>query len=86
MTLFGAWVMTSAITFILGLYLFLVGINYASLLFYAVAIVRKGSARSEVDSDSARSGQNIKKYGSQQFLILIPLAILAIALVQEIKK
>jgi hypothetical protein len=56
------------------------------LLFYAIIIARKRSAKDEVNDEVARNKQHIRKYGSQQFLILIPLAVLLIAIAQEMEK
>ena len=86
MILFGYWLTLTPVASILGLYILLVGVNYAPLLFYAIVISRRGSAKNEIGDDLARSKQYIRKYGSQQLIILIPLAISLIALVQEIEK
>jgi len=86
MILFGLWLMIADLAFALGLYVFLVGVNYAPLLLYAIVIVKRGSAESEISHDLARSKQYIRKYGSQQILILLPPAIILVALVQEMKK
>ena len=87
MILFGLWLtlIGKDFVFFLGLYIFLVGINYTALLVYAIAIARKGSAKSEVGDDLAHNEQYLRKYGSQQFLILVPFTILVIAIVQEVK-
>lgn len=84
--LVGLWLMLTSSVFILGLYLFLTGINYLPLFYYAVAISRKGSARSEVEADLAQNKHYVRKYSLQQLVIFIPLVVLLIALVQEIKK
>jgi hypothetical protein len=80
--LFGSWLMLSGPFFILGLYLVLIGLNYVPLLLYAITIARKGSAKTEVEG-LANDKHYIRKYGLQQLMILVPLAILIIALVQE---
>lgn len=56
------------------------------LLLYAVVIVRKGSSETEVNDGLAHGKQYLRQFGMQQFLILIPLAILIIAVFQEAKK
>jgi hypothetical protein len=86
MMLFGLWLMLSRFVFALGLYIFLVGLNYLVLLLYAVVIVRKGSSETEVNDGLAHGKQYLRQFGMQQFLILIPLAILIIAVFQEAKK
>jgi len=88
MIVFGLWLTISKAFFIfaLGLYICLVGVNYVVLLVYAVALARKHSAESEVGKDLAHDKQYLVKYGSQQFLILVPFAILIIASIQEIVK
>jgi hypothetical protein len=80
--LVGSWLMLSGTIFILGLYLVLIGLNYVPLLLYAIVVTRKGSAKTEVEG-LANDRHYIRKYGSQQFMILVPLAILIIALIQE---
>ena len=60
--------------------------NYVPLLFYEIVIARKGSAKSEVDYGSAHNKHFIRKYGSQQFMILVPLVVLLIALIQRRKE
>jgi len=86
MILFALWLMLSRLFFALGLYVFLVGINYIVLLLYAITIVRKGSSQTEVSDELANSEQYLRQFSIQQFFILIPLAILTIAIFQEAKK
>jgi hypothetical protein len=84
--LVGLWLMLTSSVFILGLYLFLTGINYVPLLLYAVVIARKGSAQTEVEQGLAQNKHYVRKYSLQQLLIFVPLAILIIAVGQEITK
>ena len=86
MILFALWLMLSRLFFALGLYVFLIGINYAVLLLYAIVIVRKGSSQTEVSDELANSKEYLRQFSIQQFFILIPLAILIIAIFQEAKK
>jgi hypothetical protein len=86
MILFALWLMLSRLFFPLGLYVLLVGINYVVLLLYAIVIVRKGSSQTEVSDELAHSEQYIRQFSVQQFFILVPLAILIIAIFQEAKK
>jgi Ca2+/Na+ antiporter len=86
MILFALWLMLSRFFFALGLYVFLVGINYLVLLLYVIVIVRKGSNQTEVSDELAHSKEYLRQLGLQQFFILIPLAILILAIFQEAKK
>lgn len=86
MIAFGLWLILTNALFFIGLYICLVGINYIVLLLYAIAIYRKHSALREVSKDIAHDQQYLRKYGSQQFLILVPFAIIIIAFVQELRR
>ena len=70
----------------LGLYLLLTGINYVPLLIFAAVIVRKGSAESGVEQDLAHNTHYVRKYSLQQLTIFVQLAVLLVALAQEIRK
>ena len=70
----------------MGFYIFLTGINYGPLLFYAIVIAKSGSAQREVEQDLAQNKHYIRKYSLQQLIIFISLVVLLIAIVQEIKK
>jgi hypothetical protein len=84
--LFGYWLMSTISGLFVGLYLFLVGINYLVLLVYAVIISSLGSAQGEVDPDLAHDKHFVRKYGLQQLLILVPFAVLVVTLIQEITR
>jgi len=84
--IFSSWLMSMVGSLFLGLYIFLVGINYLVLLVYAIIIASLGSAKGEVDPDLARSKHFVRKYGFQQLLILVPFAVLLITLIQEITR
>jgi hypothetical protein len=86
MILFGYWLTTTTATFIPGLYILSVGINYVPLLLYAAVITRKGSAKNEVNNELVHNKQYTRKYGSQQLIILTPFAVLLIALAQGTRK
>ena len=83
---FGYWLMSTITSLYLGLYIFLVGINYLVLLVYAAIISSIGSAKFEVDPNLAHDKHFIRKYGLQQLLILVPFAVLIITLIQEITR
>ena len=77
----GFWLTASNASFILGLYLLLTGVNYVPLLAYAVMIARAGTAKTEVRYGLERDRHYVRKYSTQQLLILVPLAILVLAIV-----
>lgn len=63
-----------------------VALNYAPLLLYAIAITRRGSAHAEVARELAQRDRYARKYGAQQFLLLVPLVVPILAIVQEARK
>lgn len=77
----GLWLILTNSEFILGFYIFLTGINYVPLLFYAIVIAKSGSAQREVEQDLAQNKHYIRKYSLQQLIIFIPLFVLLIAIV-----
>lgn len=60
-----------------------IGLNYVPLLLYAMDIVRRKSARAEVATELAQRNVYARKYGVQQFLLVVPLAMLILAAIQE---
>ena len=66
-----------------GIYLLFLGSNYIPLLAYSLSISMKKSAPKEVAFELAHQDVYRKKYGVQQLLILVPLAIIALVIVQE---
>ena len=84
MIIFGYWLTTIDFSFAVGIYLILVGVNYATLLFYAISIVKNNSIQRDIGDELLNQKQYVRKYGSQQFFILIPLAILIISVAQEV--
>jgi len=77
----GLWLTISG-PFLLGLYLFLTGLNYVPLLFYAIVIVRARSAEGEVAYGLAHDRHYNRRYSTQQLIIFIPLVVLILALYQ----
>lgn len=71
---------------IVGLLLLGVGLNYVPLLIYAIVIVRRKSARAEVAAELAQRNIYAHKYGVQQFLLVVPLAIPLLAIGQELRQ
>ena len=74
------------VTSAIGVYLLFLGLNYVPLLAYSISITLKKSARLEVEFELAHQDRYRKKYGVQQVLILVPLAILFLTVVQEANK
>jgi len=70
----------------LGFYLVLTGINYVPLLIYAVAIVRGRSAAKEIEEGMSADRHYVRKYSTQQLLIFVPLAVVLLAVKQELTK
>lgn len=71
---------------LLGIYLVLLGLNYLPLLIYASAISRRSNERVEYSEASPSLKHEIKKYGVQQAIILIPFAVILVAFIQELTK
>ena len=63
----------------LGLWLVGIAANYVPLLIYAVAIARGGTVKQEGQPELAQ----VKRYGIQQMIILIPFLVVVLAFVQE---
>jgi len=82
----GLWLMSGSLAYALGLYLFLTGLNYVPLLIYAVLIVRGGSARKETEYGLSHDRHYVRKYSTQQLLLFVPLAVMALAIAQELKQ
>ena len=83
---FGAGAAPSLLGAIVGALLLAVGFNYVPLLLYAIDIVRRQSARAEVAAELAERNVYARKYGVQQFLLVVPLAIPLLAIAQELRQ
>jgi hypothetical protein len=70
----------------LGLYLISLGINYAPMLAFAVAITREHSARAELADELKDERGATAKYRRQSVLLLVPLLVPILALVQQRRK
>ena len=68
---------------IMGCFLLWVALNYVPLLLYAMSIVRHKSAQQEVAYELAHKDKYAVKYTMQSALLLIPLAMLILAVYQE---
>jgi hypothetical protein len=64
-----------------GLWLVGIAMNYVPLFIYAVSIARAGTAKEEGQSEL----EQIKRYGIQQVIILVPLLVLGLTLIQEVR-
>ena len=83
---FGLWLMSGSLGYLLGVYLLLTGLNYVPLLIYAVLVVRGNSARRETEYGLAHDRHYVRRYSTQQLLLFVPLAVLVLAIVQELKR
>lgn len=72
----------TVVTTAIGVYLIFLGLNYVPLLAYSVSMAVKKSARREVESELADQEKYRRKYGTQQLLVLVPLAIDVLAISQ----
>lgn len=70
---------------LLGLYLISLGINYAPMLIYAIAINKAQSARRELGNELDDKRAAMSKYRRQSLWLLVPLIIPLIALRQRRK-
>ncbi len=70
----------------IGAVLVSIGVNYLPLLMYAVAFIRSGTARKVVALELEKGQQSQRRYGSQQFLLVVPFAVLLIAVVQVLMR
>ncbi len=80
----GFWLILTKI-FALGIYLLLTGINYIPLLVYAIIIARSRTAEKEVSYGLEHDKHYNRKYSVQQLMIFIPLTIVILTILQEIK-
>lgn len=67
---------------VMGFWLLGIAANYVPLFVYAISIARGGTAKAEGEPEPARA----KRYGIQQFVILVPLLVVILALMQESRR
>ncbi|HXS14846.1 MAG TPA: hypothetical protein VN711_01855 [Candidatus Saccharimonadales bacterium] len=67
---------------VIGIWLITIAANYVPLFLYAITLKRAGRVEAEGKPEIAHA----KKYGIQQIIILIPLAVVLLAITQELKK
>ena len=65
---------------LIGSYLVLIGVNYLPLLFYAIVRTRRGN---KILEDFKQNKNLVRKYTTQQALILVPFAIVLLAITQH---
>ncbi len=74
-------------TVILGGWLIFLALNYLPLLLYAITIVRRASAASEVAVELATDKDKFtRKYTLQSLLLVVPVLVPLLALVQEMQR
>lgn len=66
----------------LGAYLSSIAVNYIPLLIYTVALIQSGTAREAAAMELEQAQLSKRQYGLQQFLLVVPFAILVIAVAQ----
>ena len=71
---------------IIGCILLWIAFNYVPLLIYAISIVRHKSAHQEIAYELEHRDQYAGKYMLQSTLLLMPLAVPALAVYQEMQK
>lgn len=79
----------SVLGLVVGTYVLAIAVNYAPLLLYALAIRSRAGAREEVGAeldDREKRGWYARRYGTQQFLLVVPLFIPVLAIAQELRK
>lgn len=59
-----------------------IGANYLPLLIHATSLVRSGTAREEVAVELENAPLYQRLYGTRQFLLAVPFAVLAMAITQ----
>ena len=70
----------------LGVVLASIAANYVPLLVYAVALIRSGTARQQVAPELEQAHRSQRLYGTQQFLLVVPFAVLVLALAQALRR
>jgi hypothetical protein len=63
-----------------GVYLITLGVNYVPMLFHAIDLVRKGSARHEISEVATDRQRLFRKYRGQSLWLLVPLVAPIVAL------
>lgn len=69
-----------------GVLLASIALNYLPLLIYAVVLIRSGTARQEVAAELDQAERSQRRYATQQFLLVVPFAVLVLAVVQALRR
>jgi hypothetical protein len=80
---FGLYLILTNVASIFGIYVFLAGFNYLLLLIYAAIIVKKGTAREEVEYGLTQNKHYVRKYSAQQIIVFVPIVMIILAIIQE---
>lgn len=70
----------------LGAYMVTVGVNYLPLLLHAIEMAKHGSAHDEIAAELRDRPAALRKYRRQSITILIPFAVLILAMYQELER
>ena len=70
----------------LGVYLVFLGLNYAPLLAFALSIKTESAARELLSVELAQQDVYWPRYGAQQVLVLVPLAVTLLAVFQTARR
>lgn len=79
----------SILGLVVGVYGLVIAVNYLPMLLYTLAIASRARAREEVGAeleDPVKRGWYARRYGTQQFLLALPLAIPLLAMTQQLRK
>lgn len=71
---------------LMGCFLLWIALNYVPLFLYAITIVRRKSAQQEVAFELEHKGRYAGRYTLQSTLLLVPFAMLVLAVSQELRK
>lgn len=77
---FGSWLVASASSTagrVFGIWIIGMGLNYAPLAAYAIMLSRRGALDAELAG--VDTGRELRRYGVLQFWILVPLALVILA-------
>jgi hypothetical protein len=76
----------SPLMIIFGVYLLLLGFNYAPLLLHALTMTRDGTALHQIQDELGDRRKAFRKYRRQSLFLLLPLIVVMAAIVQEIQR
>jgi hypothetical protein len=79
------WRADSCQQFAFGFYFVSLGINYVPMLFYALGITNRDSARAEIVDELNKKRGAVANYGRQSIYLLLPLMVPIVALQRRYK-